>query len=49
MIVHHEGAIEMAQTQIDDGENADVVALAENIIASQTTEIATMEDILATL
>jgi uncharacterized protein (DUF305 family) len=49
MIVHHEGAIEMAQTQIDDGENADVVALAENIIASQTTEITTMEDILATL
>jgi uncharacterized protein (DUF305 family) len=49
MIVHHEGAIEMAQTEIDNGQNADVIALAENIIASQTTEITTMEDILATL
>ncbi|WP_458040558.1 MULTISPECIES: DUF305 domain-containing protein [Bacteria] len=49
MIVHHEGAIDMAQTQIDNGENADVIALAENIVASQTTEITTMEDILATL
>jgi uncharacterized protein (DUF305 family) len=49
MIVHHEGAIEMAQGEVDNGENPDVIALAENIIASQTTEIATMEDILATL
>jgi uncharacterized protein (DUF305 family) len=49
MIVHHEGAIDMAQTEVDNGQNADVIALAEAIIASQTTEIATMEDILATL
>ena len=49
MIVHHEGAIEMAQTEVDNGQNADVIALAEAIIASQTTEITTMEDILATL
>jgi uncharacterized protein (DUF305 family) len=49
MIVHHEGAIEMAQAEVDNGQNADVIALAEAIIASQTTEITTMEDILATL
>jgi uncharacterized protein (DUF305 family) len=49
MIVHHEGAIDMAQTEVDNGQNADVIALAEAIIASQTTEIITMEDILATL
>lgn len=49
MIVHHEGAIEMAQDEVDDGQNPDVITLAENIIASQTAEIATMEDILATL
>ncbi|GAA2996168.1 DUF305 domain-containing protein [Microbacterium aurantiacum] len=49
MIVHHEGAIEMAQTEVDNGQNADVIALAEAIIASQTTEITEMEDILATL
>ena len=49
MIVHHEGAIEMAQSEVDNGQNADVIALAEAIIASQTTEITTMEDILANL
>ena len=49
MIVHHEGAIDMAQSEVDNGQNADVIALAEDIIASQTTEITTMEDILATL
>lgn len=49
MIVHHEGAIEMAQDEVDNGQNPDVITLAENIIASQTTEITTMEDILATL
>lgn len=49
MIVHHEGAIEMAQTEVENGRNADVIALAEAIIDSQTAEISTMEDILATL
>ncbi len=49
MIVHHEGAIEMAQDEVDNGQNPDVITLAENIIASQTTEISTMEDILAIL
>ncbi|MGW9587337.1 DUF305 domain-containing protein [Microbacterium sp. NPDC055455] len=49
MIVHHEGAIDMAQAEVDNGENADVIALAEDIIASQTAEITTMEDILTTL
>ena len=49
MIVHHRGAIEMAQDEIDTGRNPDVIALAESIIASQSTEIDTMEDILATL
>ena len=49
MIVHHQGAIDMAQDEVDNGLNPDVIALAENIIASQTTEITTMEDILATL
>jgi len=49
MIVHHEGAIDMAQAEVDSGENADVIALAEDIIASQTAEITAMENILATL
>jgi len=49
MIVHHEGAIDMAQSVIDRGESSDVVTLAQQIIDGQTAEIATMHDILATL
>ncbi|QUC00705.1 DUF305 domain-containing protein [Cellulosimicrobium cellulans] len=47
MIVHHEGAVEMAQTQVDEGENADAVAMAQEIVESQQAEISTMEDLLA--
>lgn len=49
MIEHHEGAIDMAQDEVDDGQNADAVALADDIIASQTEEIATMRELLAQL
>ncbi len=49
MIVHHEGAIAMAETQIDEGSDADAVALAEAIVAAQGDEIAEMKEILATL
>jgi uncharacterized protein (DUF305 family) len=46
MIEHHQGAIEMAQDELDDGANPDVVALAQRIITSQTAEIATMQELL---
>lgn len=46
MIEHHEGAIEMARTEQDEGQNPDAIALAEDIEATQTAEIATMEDML---
>lgn len=49
MIVHHEGAVEMAQTQVDDGSNPDAIELAQTIIDAQTTEIQQMQDLLATL
>lgn len=49
MIVHHEGAIEMAHDEVDNGQNVEVIALAEAVVASQTAEITAMEDILATL
>ncbi|GAA1969419.1 DUF305 domain-containing protein [Microbacterium deminutum] len=49
MTEHHQGAIEMAQTEVDNGQNPDVISLAQNIITSQTPEIATMTEILATL
>ena len=49
MIEHHEGAIDMAQAEVDNGESPDVIGLAESIIQSQTAEIATMDVILASL
>lgn len=46
MIEHHEGAVEMAEAEQEDGVFADAIALAESIEASQTTEIELMEDML---
>ena len=47
MTVHHEGAIEMAQTEIDAGEDADALTLAQKIIDAQTGEIENMKSLLA--
>ncbi|ROS58248.1 uncharacterized protein (DUF305 family) [Frigoribacterium sp. PhB160] len=47
MTAHHEGAVEMAQTEIDGGQNPAAVQLATAIVASQTDQIATMKDLLA--
>ena len=47
MIEHHEGAIEMARTEQEDGSNADAVALAESIEEEQTAEVAEMRELLA--
>jgi len=49
MTVHHQGAIDMAQTEIKDGANPDAIALAEAIVSDQTSEIALMKELLATL
>lgn len=49
MTMHHEGAITMAQDEVDNGQNADAVALAQTIIETQTAEIATMQELLAQL
>ena len=39
MIPHHEMAVEMAETVLKDGKNADVAGIAENIVEAQTSEI----------
>lgn len=49
MVKHHEGAVEMAQTEISDGENPDAIELAEAIVASQQQEITVMKDLLTQL
>jgi uncharacterized protein (DUF305 family) len=49
MTVHHEGAVEMAQTEVDKGENPDAVEMAGNIVSSQTEQIDQMKTLLASL
>ena len=49
MIEHHEGAIDMAQNEVDNGQNADAIDMAESIIDTQTAEIAQMEQLLTEL
>ena len=49
MIEHHRGAVDMAQTEIDEGSYPDAVALAEDIVESQTAEIEEMETLLSEL
>lgn len=46
MIAHHQGAIAMAEQVKTDSTNPDVLALADAIIAGQTTEIDTMAQLL---
>ena len=49
MITHHQGAIAMAQTEIDSGQYPDAVAMARTIADTQQQEIITMQNLLASL
>ena len=46
MIEHHQGAIEMAKTEIDDGKDAAAVDLAKSIVTAQTAEIDRIEKLI---
>ena len=46
MIEHHEGAVEMAKTEISEGKYDDAVDLAKKIQKDQEAEIATMTGLL---
>ncbi len=48
-IEHHTGSVEMAETEIADGQNADAIAMAENIRDTQTAEIDEREQLLTEL
>jgi uncharacterized protein (DUF305 family) len=47
MIEHHEGAIEMARTEVEDGAFPDAIAMAEDIVSAQQEEVEAMKAILA--
>ncbi|MFJ8813766.1 DUF305 domain-containing protein [Amycolatopsis thermoflava] len=49
MVQHHQGAVEMARTEVANGSNADAKALAQRIIDDQTAEINEMQQLLTTL
>lgn len=49
MITHHQGAIEMADTELADGSNPQALALAQKIKADQTAEITEMQTLLQSL
>ncbi|MGN2639357.1 DUF305 domain-containing protein [Nocardia takedensis] len=46
MIEHHEGAVDMARTELDRGANAEAKALAQHIIDAQRAEITEMRGLL---
>jgi len=47
MIPHHEGAVEMANIELEEGADPELKELAEQIISEQEREISEMEDFLA--
>ncbi|MTD56564.1 DUF305 domain-containing protein [Amycolatopsis pithecellobii] len=49
MVHHHQGAVEMAKTELAQGSNTDAKALARRIIDSQTAEITEMQQLLTTM
>ncbi|MDQ0754871.1 DUF305 domain-containing protein [Arthrobacter sp. B3I4] len=49
MIAHHEGAVEMANTEVRSGNNSEAIKLAKDVAASQADEIKEMKDLLAVL
>jgi uncharacterized protein (DUF305 family) len=46
MIDHHKGAVDMAQDEVDNGQNPQARQLAEDVITAQETEILQMEQML---
>ena len=43
MIKHHQGAVTMAKTELEQGKNSDAKALAQNIVDAQEAEITEMQ------
>jgi uncharacterized protein (DUF305 family) len=46
MISHHQGAIDMANTEITNGRNSDAIAMAKQMVSTQQGEIDQMNRML---
>lgn len=46
MVEHHEGAVEMSRTQVEEGRDPEAIELAEQIIDAQEAEIVEMTELL---
>ena len=46
MIVHHEGAVEMAKAYLKTGKNKKLINISKNILATQPAEIKEMQNLL---
>jgi uncharacterized protein (DUF305 family) len=46
MIIHHQGAVTMAKTELKDGQNSDARQLAQRIVDAQQREITEMQTLL---
>ena len=44
MIIHHEGAVSMAEDHLETGENPEALEFSENVISDQSAEIEEMEE-----
>ncbi|WP_286161078.1 DUF305 domain-containing protein [Arthrobacter sp. MYb213] len=49
MITHHEGAVDMAETEINEGSYPAAIELSKGIVKSQNEEIQEMKQLLAAL
>ncbi|MGW6932202.1 DUF305 domain-containing protein [Lentzea sp. NPDC054927] len=49
MIKHHEGAVEMAKTELEQGKDANAKKLAQAVVDGQQQEITEMKDLLRTM
>ena len=49
MIRHHQGAVEMAETERAEGADPDAVTLAGQVVTDQTAEVAEMQELLGSL
>ena len=46
MVAHHEGAVDQAEAELEQGKNPEALGLAREIVRTQTAEIETMRSLL---